>query len=137
MSEPRVPKAIGRGGWGRHALLLLAFIVLPTVVLAAPKNFSDLAALLVNLLNGATGVLILAGLVLYFYGVSTNILKFGEGDTEVIRNYFLWGIIVLFLMVSIWGIVRLLQGTLFGGTGASNAATQQSAAQFMPPQYTQ
>ncbi len=93
------------------ALLLLA----PTIAFAAsPHTFKDLANLLVSLLNAGTGVIIVAGIAIYFYGVSTNILKFGEGDIEKLKNYFLWGIIVLFVMVSIWGILQLLQTTLFG-----------------------
>ena len=67
-----------------------------------------------NLLNNATAVLIVAGIVVYFYGVSTNILNFSDESGEKLKAYFFWGIIVLFVMVSIWGILRLLQRTLFG-----------------------
>jgi hypothetical protein len=96
------------------SLLLLA----PSIALAAPKTFQELVNLLVILMNNAVIVLIVLGLVVYFYGVSTNILHFQEGASsswEKIKAYFFWGIIVLFVMVSIWGILQLLQNTLFGG----------------------
>ena len=92
-------------------LLLLA----PAVAFAAARNFQELSNSLVFLLDNATAVLVLAGIVVYFYGISTNILKFSDDGGEKAKAYFFWGIIVLFVMLSIWGILRLLQNTLFGG----------------------
>lgn len=83
---------------------------------AAPRTFLELSNLIVLILDNATAVLIVAGIVVYFYGISTNILNFSEGGMEKVRAYFFWGIIVLFVMVSIWGILRILQNTLFGGS---------------------
>src|SRR3989344_1687727 len=90
----------------RHIALFLASIALPqSVFAAAPKDFLQLAGELINILNLATLTLIIAGFVVYF-----------------------WGILVLFVMVSIWGIIGLLQNTLFGGalfnpsTGGENPA---------------
>lgn len=92
----------------------LSFLAVPSIALAdAPKTFSELAEKLVGLMNAATGVLILLGLVVYFWGMSINILKFEE-DVEKRKAYLVWGIIVLFVMLSIWGIIALLQNTLFG-----------------------
>lgn len=117
-----------------------AFLVLSAPLVAeaaAPRTLQGLANLLVNLLDNATAVLIVAGIVVYFWGISTNILKFGEGDSEKFKNYFFWGIIVLFVMVSIWGILHLLQDTLFGGNSfnATNGSPQRPASQFQPPQF--
>src|SRR3989344_6946654 len=96
------------------ALLLLAAPAVASA--AAPRTFLDLSNLIVLILDNATAVLVVAGIVVYFYGVSTNILSFSEEGGEKLKAYFFWGIIVLFVMVSIWGILRLLQSTLFGGS---------------------
>jgi hypothetical protein len=119
--------------------LALAMLLAPAVVFAAPRTFQDLAALVVQLLDSTTAVLVVAGIAVYFWGISTNILKFGEGEMEKLRNYFFWGIIVLFVMVSIWGILHLLQDTLFGSNAfnATNGAPQAPANQFQPPQFLQ
>lgn len=118
---------------------LLTILFSPALALAqsAPRTFADLANLFVVILNNATTVLIVAGIAVYFYGISTNILKFGEGEREKLKNYFVWGIIVLFVMVSIWGILGLLQTTLFGNTSfnATNGASQQPADQFGTPHF--
>jgi len=96
--------------------LSLAVLLAPASAFAAARNFSELAATIVNILNTGTGVLILLGLVTYFWGVASNIPHFGdEKGAEKMKAYFFWGIIVLFVMVSIWGIVQILQNTLFGG----------------------
>lgn len=118
---------------------LVATLLLPSLALAqgAPRTFADLANVFVVILNNATTVLIVAGIAIYFYGISTNILKFGEGEREKLKNYFFWGIIVLFVMVSLWGILNILQNTLFGGNSfnATNGASQQPANQFQSPQF--
>ena len=83
---------------------------------ASPRTFQELSGIIVTLLDNMTAVLVVAGVVVYFFGVSTNILNFSDKSGEKLKAYFFWGIIVLFVMVSIWGILRLLQSTLFGGT---------------------
>ncbi|MEK7093148.1 MAG: hypothetical protein AAB927_01555, partial [Patescibacteria group bacterium] len=90
--------------------LPVALLLLPTVALAsAPRTFEELANLIVEILDGGVGLLVLTGIVIYFYGVSTNILKMSDEGGQKARAYFIWGIIVIFVMVSIWGILDLLQ----------------------------
>lgn len=85
----------------------------------APRTFAELAAMLVGLIDMGTGVLIVLGFAVYFWGISTNILQF-EDDPDKRKAYFFWGLLVLFVMVSIWGIVGMLGNTLFGeGLGFS------------------
>ena len=115
----------------RTFALFLGIIALPTSALAAPQTFRDLAQIIVQLLNNAALVLITAGLVAYFWGIATNIGHFGEEkNEEKLKAYFFWGIVILFVMVSIWGIVNLLESTLFpagaGGDGIGPAAPSQS-----------
>ena len=124
----------------RYARLLPLYAALaPAVALAAPRDFSELADLIVLILNNATIVLIVLGIVVYFYGISTNILKFSEEGGEKLRQYFFWGLLVIFLMVSIWGILKLLQNTLFGSNlysgGGGGAPVQQEP--FLPPQFNE
>ena len=119
-----------------RVLLPLAGLFLPGLVLAAPRTFLDLSGLIVTILNNATAVLIVAGIVVYFYGVSTNILSFSDDGWEKVKSYFVWGIIVLFVMVSIWGILRLLQSTIFGGAGTPpSSGIQESSDPFDVPQF--
>lgn len=118
-------------------LLTLAALLplIPAVALAeAPRTFGELADLVVTILDSAAGLLVLAGIVIYFYGLSTNILKMKDEGGEKMRAYFVWGIIVIFIMVSIWGILELLQNTLFGGDhfSPSTGSSGQSATFDVP-----
>ena len=113
-------------------------LALPLVASAeAARTFQELAVDIVEILDATTAVLIVAGIVVYFWGISTNILNFSDDAGEKVRIYFFWGIIVLFVMVSIWGILRLLQDTLFGGsinnpTTGSSEQTSSSDPFGMP-----
>ncbi|MBI5457371.1 hypothetical protein HY971_01455 [Candidatus Kaiserbacteria bacterium] len=116
----------------------LALLTTPAVAFAsAPRTFLELSNVVVTILNDATAVLVVAGIVVYFYGVSTNILNFSNEAGEKLRAYFLWGIIVLFVMVSIWGILRLLQDTLFGGSvgNPTTGEVQTASNGFETPQF--
>ncbi len=108
---------------------------------AAPRTFLELSNLIVLILDNATAVLIVAGIVVYFYGVSTNILSFSEKGGEKVRAYFLWGIIILFVMVSIWGILRLLRNTFFGAgsydTTVVPTQTMESSDVFQSPKFVE
>lgn len=111
---------------------LIVIIAVPGIALAAPRNFAELVSLFVSILQSATTVLVAGAIVVYFYGVTAGIWKSSKGDTSELRSYIGWGITILFVMVSIWGILRILQNTLFsgssgyGGTGGGKAATCDS-----------
>ncbi|MBI4068274.1 hypothetical protein HY413_02600 [Candidatus Kaiserbacteria bacterium] len=96
---------------------IAALSFFPVVALAAANTFQELAFDVVEILDTATFTLIIFGVVVYFWGIATNIPHFGdEKGAEKQKSFFFWGLVVLFIMVSIWGIIQLLQNTLFGGT---------------------
>ena len=114
----------------RAGLVSLGFIVaLPAVALAAGavKTYSDLVNKLVSIMGIGSIVLVTLGFAAYFYGMSANILQFSsESGVEKRKAFFFWGIIILFVMLSIPGILRLLGRTLF--TNQSAPSQQQQLA---------
>lgn len=107
----------------------LALLIVPNVTFAAaPTTFDELAKMVVQLLDNATATLVVAGIVVYFFGISSNMIKVGKGETSEMRSYLVWGIGVIFVMVSIWGILQILQNTLFGQGGASSIGGSSSGA---------
>ena len=114
----------------RTFLGIAAVAFIPSIALAAaPRTFSDLANLIVSFFDAGAGLLITAAVVIYLFGISKSIYTAGEEGKEALRTYLLWGIVTIFIMVSIWGILQLLQNTLFGGTsyapGAFNTAHER------------
>lgn len=86
--------------------------VMPGVVFAAPRTLSDLANLVASLIDTAVFVLISFAIVLYFYGMDINITNFKD-DKEKRKQFFVYGLLAIFVMVSIWGIVALVKNTIF------------------------
>jgi len=83
-----------------------------------PKlSIAGLVYWLVGILNQLVYVIIGASLVLFLYGVLK--LSFIDGQKpearEQARKFMFWGIVSLFVMVSVWGLVNILNTTFFGG----------------------
>lgn len=92
-----------------------AILLAPSAALAAPDTFYELAHEIVEILDTATFTLIIFAIVVYFWGMASNIPHFGdEKGAEKRKSFFFWGLVVIFVMASIWGIIQLLQNTLFG-----------------------
>ena len=63
-------------------------------------------------------------LLVFFWGLTKFLWKSGsEADHEQGRNIMIWGIIALFVMVSVWGIVGFMQKEL----GLPNTVTPSGA----------
>lgn len=88
---------------------------LPPVVYDQPSSLSDLANLIVRFVNWMiVPILMSAALAVFFYGIGKYIL---QAENEEVRKegkkYMLWGVIALFVMVSLWSIIYLVQCTFF------------------------
>ena len=90
--------------------LVLFFI--PVVAFAAPRTFGELVLVLVSLINAAVSVIIALAVLGFFWGVSKYM--FSAQDTTKLeegKKIMIWGIIALFVMVSVWGILNALSNT--------------------------
>ena len=69
----------------------------------------------VELINTAIPVLFSLALVLFLWGGVRYIYKSGDvkGKSEE-RTAMVWGLVALFVLFSIWGIIRILQDSFFG-----------------------
>ena len=120
--------AVGLGMPARFFYSVSVFLLTPAIALAAaPQTFAGLVTMLVSLMNSAIGTLVLAALVLYFFGILANLRKAQEGDSSQLRTFFMWGIIAVFVMVSVWGILRILQATLFSGSITNGERTPSTS----------
>lgn len=63
-----------------------------------------------SLVSGAFGLMIGLGLLVFLWGLAKFILNKGsEGKVEEGKNLMLWGLIALFVMVSVRGLLWVLQ----------------------------
>ncbi|MFZ2886873.1 MAG: hypothetical protein WA021_03580 [Minisyncoccia bacterium] len=98
-------------------LPVVLFLLAPAIALAAPRTFKELTQMSLDLINGGIGIALILAIVIYFYGVATAIPHLKTDDSERLRAHFVWGILALFVMFSVWGILALLRNTLFSGSG--------------------
>lgn len=110
-------------------LLLAGSLVfaLPLVAAAQQANLNYIGSLILgirNLLDITIPLLIGLALVFFFYGLVQYIRKPGGGGehgggTDG-KKIMIAGLVGLFLMVSVWGLVRLAQNVLGIDSNASN-----------------
>lgn len=78
--------------------------------LASAQTLLNTLALVSQFLNSLVYLFITLAIVVFFYGLIRYVLATGEAKGEGLK-VMLMGVITIFVMVSIWGIIRLLQST--------------------------
>ena len=96
----------------------LSALVLSLPAIASAADLLSTLVLVNRFLNGLIGVIITIAIIVFFWGLVRYLTDVGEQKHAGLIMMF-YGLIAIFVMVSIWGIIHLLQGT-FGVT--SNTA---------------
>jgi len=85
----------------------------------APGNLTQLISFAGDVLNRLIPVLIAVALVVFFWGLIQYIRTHKGGKDIMIA-----GLVGLFIMVSVWGIIRIAQNTLGVGSGGPPSIPQ-------------
>jgi Type IV secretion system pilin len=101
---------------------ILATFAVPLVSLAAINNVSDAGSFIINTINNViVPVLFAIAFIVFLYGAFETFIV-GAGSEEVKekgKSLMLYGLIGFFVMVSVWGLVNILTGTIqFGNNTA-------------------
>ena len=111
----------------------LAAYAAPLVSLAALSNISDVGAFIINTINNVFVPVIFAIAFIVFVWGAFQTFIIGAGDTDVKekgKNLMLWGLIGFFVMVSVWGLVNILTGSVsFGNTTGISGGTPKAGVQ--------
>ena len=68
--------------------------------------------IIAGLINAATPVVVALALLYFFWGLATYILNSNDGEKQKEgRNIMIWGLLALFVMVSVWGIINVVRDT--------------------------
>jgi hypothetical protein len=92
------------------------FVFLFPIVVAAADGVtigSILISLRDSLINPLVGVLMTLAIAAFFYGLVVYIWNLRGGKDEG-KAIMVWGVVAIFVMVSVWGLVKLLQRTFLG-----------------------
>ena len=116
------------------SLATLALLALPLVTSAAAlNNISDVGSFVINTINGViVPVLFAVAFIVFLWGAfNTFILGANSEDVkEKGKNLMLYGLIGFFVMVSIWGLVNILTGSIgFGNNTGPTGGTPNAGVQ--------
>ena len=100
----------------KKLLILIFGLSSPLLALAAGTTFKDVIHnIATTVLAPLVGLLLTAALVVFFWGMVKYINSLSsEKDKQEGKQLMIWGVVALFVMVSVWGLVNLLQGTFLG-----------------------
>lgn len=100
-----------------------AALVLPLVSSAQSiSNISDAGSFVINTINNVLVPVIFAIAFIVFLWGAFDTFIVGANSEEVKekgKNLMLWGLIGFFVMVSIWGLVNILTGSVSFGTNTA------------------
>lgn len=103
---------------GKKIGVAAAAFLLPAVAFAqySVTNSSSLFNAILSILNAIIPIIIALAVVYILWGLVQSFIMAGEEDRKKGHSKILYGIVALFIMLSIWGLVNILVNT----TGLNN-----------------
>jgi hypothetical protein len=94
----------------KKVFILLGMFALPSFAFAQSLgNLETLLQSIGRLISAATPIVVGLALLAFFWGLATFIFSAGNDEAkDKGKNIMIWGIVALFVMVSVWGIVRFI-----------------------------
>jgi cbb3-type cytochrome oxidase subunit 3 len=90
-------------------ILITVLIIFPSVALAS-QSVQGMLVRALSLINFLIGTVFVLAILVFFYGLVRFVLSAGEKDArERAKQIMVWGVIAVFIMTSIWGIIAFLQ----------------------------
>lgn len=112
----------------KKTLYAIGTFALPVVAMAAVTNINDVFGLVRNVLNAVIPIIISLAIVVFIWGVLKYVASGDAEKKEEGRNLMIWGIIAIFVMVSVWGLVNILIQTF----GFNNQNIQDNQIPTLP-----
>lgn len=90
-------------------LIPIAVFLLSIPAVASAQTVQDILDGLYSIMDQAIPVLIGLALLFFLWGLARYMLKTDDVEgKKAARSIMLWGVIILFVMVSVWGLVNFL-----------------------------
>lgn len=98
----------------------LGALFLPAVAHAQQvRDIQSLIQYLLGIIDQLVVLVVGLGLLVFLWGLARFIMQAGDKDAvKEGKNLMFWGIIALFVMTSVWGIVNILENSFFGSNSS-------------------
>lgn len=104
------------------SLLVLFYVFFPYIIIAGgpttPRDFKTLGNNIILVLKSFVNLAMGAALVLFLFGIVKYLSQYDneKAKSESVQTI-TWGLIGLFVMAGIWGILKLTSQSLLRGSG--------------------
>jgi hypothetical protein len=94
---------------------VLLFLPLGFVYAQTVETLEDIIDIIVRLIAAVIPIAFALAILFFFWGIAKFIyFADNEQKRKEGKNILIWGVIAIFILVSIWGIVALLKDTFLG-----------------------
>jgi ABC-type nickel/cobalt efflux system permease component RcnA len=97
------------------ALALLLISVAPSFASAQATDFKGVVSLLIGLIQSLIPLVVALTLLVFIWGVFQLVRSNSEDSRKEALGIITYGVVSLFVMVSVWGLVAILTSTFFAG----------------------
>ncbi len=116
---------------------MLALILIPGFASAQGVGLGGLLGLLAqanDLINRLIPFIIALTILLFLWGVFKFVSSGGDGESrKEAQGYMIWGVVALFVMVSVWGLVNILVRSFnLDNTAPASPGLPAPAGVFVP-----
>jgi hypothetical protein len=111
---------------------VLFALATPLAAFAAINNLSDAGSFIINTINNiVVPVLFAVAFIVFLWGAFYVFILGAQSEEtkEKGKNLMLWGLIGFFVMVSIWGLVNILTGTITFGNNTGPSQVPHTGVQ--------
>lgn len=90
-------------------------LIMPMISFAAASDFKGLVQIVIDMIKTVIPLVVSLTLLIFIWGIFQLVKGGGDDDRKKAIAVITYGIIALFVMVSVWGLVNILTSTFFSG----------------------
>jgi hypothetical protein len=105
----------------KSSIILIALGSFAVPFIAAAQDLTSFVITIGRIVNLLVPLVSTLAIVFFFYGLAKYVLNAGDEEKkEEGKNIMIWGVLAMFVLVTIWGIIGFLQNTAGNNTSPVN-----------------
>src|SRR3989344_8328553 len=95
----------------KKIISIVSLYAFPLLTVAAVESFENLVGVINEILNKILPIIIAIAVIYFVYNALMYMIAADEERKGEAKSKMIYGIVALFVMVSVWGLVNILKGT--------------------------